>query len=81
MLRPVVYLYETARSVTEAVPVNPPPPYEEVNVVYDVHAIGNPILWWASSVAILAEPSLATAGGDHDSRHLGNCLYSCQLWR
>jgi dolichyl-phosphate-mannose--protein O-mannosyl transferase len=53
MLRPVVYLYETARTVAEVVPVNPPPPYEEAKVVYDVHAIGNPVLWWASSIAIL----------------------------
>ncbi|MCS6813972.1 MAG: phospholipid carrier-dependent glycosyltransferase [Cyanobacteria bacterium] len=53
MLRPVVYLYETARNTAEPIPVNPPPSPSETQVVYDVHAMGNPILWWASSIAIV----------------------------
>ncbi len=53
MLRPVVYLYETAQSITDPVPANPAPLLSEASVVYDVHAIGNPVLWWASSVAIV----------------------------
>ncbi len=42
MLRPVAYFYKTAQNATA-----------DSKVIYDVHAIGNPILWWLSTATIL----------------------------
>ncbi len=54
MLRPVDYFYQTALDRSEPVPaVGPRLPQNAANVIYDVHAIGNPALWWLSTVAIL----------------------------
>ncbi|MEQ8536733.1 MAG: phospholipid carrier-dependent glycosyltransferase [Coleofasciculus sp. D1-CHI-01] len=53
MLRPVAYFYQTAQSTREQVPAYPPLPKGYGQVVYDVHAMGNPILWWLSTAAIL----------------------------
>jgi dolichyl-phosphate-mannose-protein mannosyltransferase len=39
MLRPIAYYYQAS-------PTNP-------NVIYDVHAMGNPFLWWFSTAAII----------------------------
>lgn len=54
MLRPVAYFYKTAISLDEPVAVvGPPLPEASAKVIYDVHAMGNPILWWFSAAAIL----------------------------
>ncbi|MBD2576125.1 phospholipid carrier-dependent glycosyltransferase [Oscillatoria sp. FACHB-1406] len=53
MERPVAYLYQTARDTREAIPSLPPLPPASAKVIYDVHAMGNPPLWWLSSAAIL----------------------------
>lgn len=53
MWRPVAYFYQTARSPIEQVPAYPPLPAGAGKYVYDVHAIGNPFLWWLSTAAIL----------------------------
>jgi dolichyl-phosphate-mannose--protein O-mannosyl transferase len=54
MIRPIAYFYKTAQAINEPVPiVGPPLPQELGSVIYDVHAIGNPILWWFSTAAIL----------------------------
>lgn len=54
MLRPVAYFYRTARNITEPLPVmGPPLPVGTGKVIYDVHALGNPALWWLSTAAIL----------------------------
>ena len=53
MWRPVAYFYQTARTPTEQVPAYPPLPAGAGKVIYDVHAMGNPILWWLSTAAIL----------------------------
>jgi dolichyl-phosphate-mannose--protein O-mannosyl transferase len=54
MIRPVAYFYQTAQSATEPLPVmGPPLPAATGKVIYDVHAIGNPALWWLSTAAIL----------------------------
>lgn len=53
MWRPVAYFYQTARNTTEQVPAYPPLPANAGKVIYDVHAMGNPILWWLSTAAIL----------------------------
>lgn len=53
LLRPMVYFFEAVPQVTDQLPVyGPPLPAGTAQVVYDVHAIGNPILWWLSGVAI-----------------------------
>lgn len=53
LLRPMVYFFEAVPQATAHLPVyGPPLPAGTAQVVYDVHAIGNPILWWTSAVAI-----------------------------
>ncbi|HCF28998.1 MAG TPA: dolichyl-phosphate-mannose--protein O-mannosyl transferase [Cyanobacteria bacterium UBA11049] len=53
MLRPVAYFYKTAHSLSEPVPIVAPPlPAQSVKVIYDVHAMANPLLWWFSTAAI-----------------------------
>jgi dolichyl-phosphate-mannose--protein O-mannosyl transferase len=52
MQRPVVYFYETALSPNDPVPMKPALPSGTGKLIYDVHAMGNPALWWLSSVAI-----------------------------
>jgi dolichyl-phosphate-mannose--protein O-mannosyl transferase len=52
MFRPVAYFYQTAQSTREQVPAYPPLPKGYGQVIYDVHAMGNPILWWLSTSAI-----------------------------
>lgn len=54
MLRPMSYFYETTRNFTEPVPsVGPSLPADAVKIVYSVHAMGNPFLWWLSTLAML----------------------------
>jgi dolichyl-phosphate-mannose-protein mannosyltransferase len=54
MLRPVAYFYETTQATqTTLPPVNPPLPATGQEIIYDVHAMGNPILWWFSTAAVL----------------------------
>jgi dolichyl-phosphate-mannose--protein O-mannosyl transferase len=54
MLRPVVYFYATAQKITDPLPVmGPLLPASDGKVIYDVHDIGNPFLWWFSTAAIL----------------------------
>ena len=54
MIRPVAYFYQIAQSTTEPLPVmGPPLPAGAGKVIYDVHAIGNPALWWFSTAALL----------------------------
>jgi hypothetical protein len=53
MWRPVAYFYQTARNTTEAAPAYPPLPAGVGKVIYDVHAMGNPFLWWLSTAAIV----------------------------
>jgi dolichyl-phosphate-mannose-protein mannosyltransferase len=53
MLRPIAYFYKTSHSLQELPPVvGPPLPQGAGEVIYDVHAMGNPILWWFSTAAI-----------------------------
>jgi dolichyl-phosphate-mannose-protein mannosyltransferase len=55
LVRPVDYFYQTARTAAEPVPmVGPPLPREAAQVIYDVHALGNPILWWLSTLAMIS---------------------------
>jgi dolichyl-phosphate-mannose-protein mannosyltransferase len=54
MTRPMAYYYQTAENITEPLPVmGPPLPAGAGRVIYDVHAMGNPFLWWFGVAAIL----------------------------
>jgi dolichyl-phosphate-mannose--protein O-mannosyl transferase len=54
MTRPMAYYYQTAASMTEPLPVmGPPLPANAGQVIYDVHAMGNPFLWWFGVAAML----------------------------
>ncbi|ODG96772.1 dolichyl-phosphate-mannose--protein O-mannosyl transferase [Nostoc sp. KVJ20] len=54
MTRPMAYYYQTAKSITEPLPVmGPPLPSGAGKVIYDVHAMGNPFLWWFGVAAML----------------------------
>ncbi len=48
MVRPVAYFYKTAKDLGEVVPGSDPS-----QVIYDVHAMGNPFLWWFSTLAMV----------------------------
>ncbi|NJL02147.1 MAG: phospholipid carrier-dependent glycosyltransferase [Spirulinaceae cyanobacterium RM2_2_10] len=52
MWRPVAYFYHTARDRFELVPNYPELPAGVGRIIYDVHAMGNPWLWWLSTAAI-----------------------------
>ena len=54
MVRPMSYFYETTRTISEPVPsFGPSLPAGAGKIVYDVHAMGNPFLWWFSTAAII----------------------------
>ena len=54
MIRPVAYFYQTAQTATDPLSfIGPPLPAGSGKIIYDVHAIGNPALWWFSTAAIL----------------------------
>jgi dolichyl-phosphate-mannose--protein O-mannosyl transferase len=50
-LRPLAYFYQRIDNLTDLDPSLPPPSFTPV--IYDVHAMGNPPLWWFSVVAII----------------------------
>ncbi|MGB0562174.1 MAG: phospholipid carrier-dependent glycosyltransferase [Spirulinaceae cyanobacterium] len=52
MARPVAYFYSTAADLRSLVPAMPPLPHGFETVVYAVHAMGNPLLWWCATGAI-----------------------------
>jgi len=54
MIRPMAYYYQTAETITAPLPVmGPPLPAGAGKVIYDVHAMGNPFLWWFGVAAML----------------------------
>lgn len=54
MIRPVDYFFQRATDLSEPVPIaGPPLPAEAARVIYDVHAMGNPALWWFSTLAVV----------------------------
>ncbi|MGF1493069.1 MAG: dolichyl-phosphate-mannose--protein mannosyltransferase [Microcoleaceae cyanobacterium] len=54
MLRPIVYFYETLTPATpaEITQILPTPLPTQLPQTYDVHGMGNPVLWWLSVVAL-----------------------------
>lgn len=64
MLRPIAYFYETTHGQQEPVSVvGPPLPGNAGTVIYDVHAMGNPFLWWLSTAAVVLLIGLMIARG------------------
>ncbi|MDZ7960330.1 MAG: phospholipid carrier-dependent glycosyltransferase [Aulosira sp. DedQUE10] len=54
MTRPMAYYYQTAHSFFDPLPVmGPNLPGADGQVIYDVHAMGNPFLWWSGMAAML----------------------------
>jgi len=53
MLRPIVYFYKTASNNAQPDPVLPPSPSGATETIFDVHAMGNPFLWWFSTLALI----------------------------
>ncbi|WP_017652821.1 dolichyl-phosphate-mannose--protein mannosyltransferase [Fortiea contorta] len=54
MMRPMAYYYQTTQSFTDPLPVmGPNLPAGVGKVIYDVHAMGNPVLWWLGMGAML----------------------------
>ncbi|BAZ41204.1 glycosyl transferase family protein [Calothrix sp. NIES-4101] len=54
MIRPMAYYYQTAQTFQEPLPVmGPPLPPGAGKVIYDVHAMGNPFLWWLGVAALV----------------------------
>jgi dolichyl-phosphate-mannose--protein O-mannosyl transferase len=55
MVRPVSYFFQRVRTPDEPVPViGPTLPDGPTKLIYDVHAMGNPFLWWLSTLSIIA---------------------------
>ncbi|HIK41944.1 phospholipid carrier-dependent glycosyltransferase [Thermoleptolyngbya sp. M55_K2018_002] len=52
MLRPVAYFYKTAAPGDPVPVVGPDVPTAAGDVIYDVHAMGTPTLWWLSTLAV-----------------------------
>ncbi|MBV6625650.1 MAG: phospholipid carrier-dependent glycosyltransferase [Rivularia sp. (in: Bacteria)] len=54
LTRPIAYFYQTATNAREPVSIiGPPLPSNTGKVIYDVHAMGNPLLWWFGFAALL----------------------------
>ena len=54
MLKPVSYFFQVSQSPLEPLPVNGPTlPIEAAQLYTSVYAMGNPILWWAATAALL----------------------------
>jgi len=53
MLRPIVYFYKTATNNAQPDPVLPSLPTGATKAIFDVHAMGNPALWWLSTLGLI----------------------------
>ncbi|WP_414549512.1 dolichyl-phosphate-mannose--protein mannosyltransferase [Anabaena sp. CCY 0017] len=54
MNRPIAYYYQTTESVNQPLSgLQPSLPTETGKIIYDIHAMGNPFLWWFGVAAIL----------------------------
>ena len=53
MMRPIAYFYQRAQTTEEPLSVmGPPLSAENAKVIYDIHAMGNPLLWWLGLAAL-----------------------------
>lgn len=63
MLRPIAYFFKTAHAKGEPAPViGPAIPNGQWAIAYDVHALGNPFLWWLGTAAIALMVVLVLVG-------------------
>ncbi|BBD59977.1 family 39 glycosyl transferase [Nostoc sp. HK-01] len=54
LTRPMAYYYQTAQKATDPLPgLGPELPAGAGKIIYDVHAMGNPFLWWFGVTAII----------------------------
>ncbi|HLO84773.1 MAG TPA: phospholipid carrier-dependent glycosyltransferase [Nostocaceae cyanobacterium] len=54
LTRPIAYYYQVTQSFNDPLPVfGPPLPSGTGKIVYDVHALGNPFLWWFGLGALI----------------------------
>jgi len=54
LTRPMAYYYQTAQSIHDPLPVfGPPLPDGTGKIIYDVHAMGNPLLWLFGLAAMI----------------------------
>ncbi|HLP92271.1 MAG TPA: phospholipid carrier-dependent glycosyltransferase [Nostocaceae cyanobacterium] len=54
LTRPMAYYYQTTLSFNDPLPVfGPPLPSGTGKIIYDVHALGNPFLWWFGLAALI----------------------------
>ena len=53
MLRPIAYFYQEISNSQENISTDLFLPNHLDKAIYDVHALGNPILWWLSTMVIL----------------------------
>jgi len=51
MLRPIAYFYKKVDSTTPPNPILPLNHSDQLPIIYAVHAMGNPFLWWLSTLA------------------------------
>jgi dolichyl-phosphate-mannose--protein O-mannosyl transferase len=52
MQRPIAYFFQRTTNINDLIPNYPPLPSGFGDIIFDVHALGNPILWWLSTAAI-----------------------------
>ena len=79
MWRPVAYFYKTSHGPNEPAPiVGPPLPLVSERTIYDVHAMGNPVLWWfaIAAIALLAVLLVAEAGLWLRQRPVSDAVYT-----
>jgi dolichyl-phosphate-mannose-protein mannosyltransferase len=69
MLRPVAYFYKRDIDPRQLLPLNGPT--ASGGPIYDVHSMGNPMLWWSSTAAL---GLLLCLGGGHLWRQLRPAL-------
>jgi dolichyl-phosphate-mannose-protein mannosyltransferase len=63
LTRPMAYYYETASSLEQPLPVlGPELPDNAGKIIYDVHAMGNPFLWWFGVAALIFLAVMLLAG-------------------
>jgi dolichyl-phosphate-mannose-protein mannosyltransferase len=53
MWRPIAYFFQTAVNFTDSIPASPPLPSGVGRIIYSVYAMGNPLLWWLSTAAMI----------------------------
>ena len=53
MIRPVAYFFEKVENIQTIDPSLPPLENSQLPIIYAVHGMGNPLLWWFSVIALL----------------------------